>query len=168
MEKPNACGDCYGCCKVLAIDDLGDEVKPVNQLCAHFCKGVGCAIYEKRPPSCSRYQCLWLESKEAGREADIEFRPDRCGVLIDGLGNKWLEGYPVATARLLWPGALENPDAIFLIERAAAAGYIVVVSDGQDILCAAVPASSGLTGLDAQVERKAPSIPLEREVDLHV
>lgn len=68
------CGDCTLCCTLLAVQDID---KPAQTRCEHECEA-GCAIYESRPWSCKRFDCLWLKG-----ELPIWARPDKTGVVFD-------------------------------------------------------------------------------------
>lgn len=59
------CNGCTLCCKVMAIDELE---KPVNIWCKHCDIGVGCKIYETKPPSCTGFQCGYLANPQLGEE----------------------------------------------------------------------------------------------------
>lgn len=71
-----SCGDCAACCTVKAVRELG---KPSQTACRHLCQ-TGCAIYARRPISCSDYACLWRQGFIEGDEA---WRPDQLGAVID-------------------------------------------------------------------------------------
>jgi len=75
------CGSCTLCCKLTEVPEL---FKPVNKWCG-FCKpGEGCSSYEKRPPSCHTFACIWLTDPSL----DDELRPDRSRVLLERLTDK--------------------------------------------------------------------------------
>ena len=81
------CGSCTVCCKALKID--APELKKLAAvLCEHCTGGVGCKIYETRPAVCKAWYCSW---RRMGYLND-DWRPDRCGVLIDIVGEG--EGIP--------------------------------------------------------------------------
>ena len=80
------CGGCTVCCKALKID-VPELKKLAGVLCRH-CTGVGCGIYETRPPVCKEWYCGWRRLPDL----DDQWRPDRCGVLIDVV----VEGIPAA------------------------------------------------------------------------
>jgi hypothetical protein len=69
------CGGCTECCKVPTIVELK---KPPGVLCEHCQEGVGCRIYDSRPPVCRAFLCGWrhLEVLEDA------WRPDRCGIIV--------------------------------------------------------------------------------------
>ena len=75
---PRSCGECHGCCSGPVVAELG---KAQFETCAHLgvlhARGMGCRIYDARPESCRRYECLWLAHPELLREDE---RPDRIGV----------------------------------------------------------------------------------------
>jgi hypothetical protein len=74
-DPERACGSCTLCCTVLAIDELQ---KPACAHCPHELPRTGCGIYAHRPPSCARFQCLWLATPTAASS----LRPDRVGGLL--------------------------------------------------------------------------------------
>jgi hypothetical protein len=51
------------CCKLMEITELS---KPRGAWCRHVERGVGCAIYPHRPPSCAAFDCGWLIWPDAG------------------------------------------------------------------------------------------------------
>jgi hypothetical protein len=86
------CGSCTVCCKALRIN-LPELKKLAGVLCEHCMQNVGCKIYETRPPVCAGWYCGWRRMPYLGDD----WRPDRCGVLIDivgGEGGGIPAGYP--------------------------------------------------------------------------
>nr|ACN58747.1 hypothetical protein AKSOIL_0069 [uncultured bacterium BLR3] len=77
------CGSCTMCCKALKID-VPQLKKLAAVACEHCAEGVGCKIYETRPPVCKGWYCGW---RRMGYLND-EWRPDRSGVLIDVVGGE--------------------------------------------------------------------------------
>ncbi|HWE45540.1 MAG TPA: hypothetical protein VG407_05880 [Caulobacteraceae bacterium] len=75
LVPERACGDCFACCDVSAIDDPALR-KPPHVLCEHY-RG-GCTVYAARPATCRSFHCLWR--RLAGLPDDA--RPDRIGVLF--------------------------------------------------------------------------------------
>ncbi len=73
---PKSCGACTLCCKVMAIRELD---KPRGKWCGHCRPGVGCTIYDERPPSCRAFRCLWLLDPLAPDFA----KPDRSKAVLD-------------------------------------------------------------------------------------
>jgi hypothetical protein len=67
------------CCKLMGVPELE---KPANRWCPHCDVGKGCMIYKSRPPSCQKFQCLWLQSQMAE-----ELRPDQTHVVLFGVGR---------------------------------------------------------------------------------
>lgn len=70
------CGECTLCCKLVAVRELGKEA---GQRCEHQRMGKGCAIYDRRPPSCVYWNCRWLVEDDT---ADLS-RPDRSHYVVD-------------------------------------------------------------------------------------
>lgn len=95
------CGTCTACCRVFSIAELK---KPASRWCEHCDIGVGCKIYNDRPPTCIDFRCLWLHSHLAndGFEFPEELRPDKCKVVFspstkaDVISATTLPGYPDA------------------------------------------------------------------------
>src|SRR5262249_23038798 len=87
------CGRCTVCCKVPKID-VPELKKLAGVLCEHCVEGGGCRIYANRPPVCKGWYCGWRRMSSLGDE----WRPDRCGILINivGRGEGIPEGYPQA------------------------------------------------------------------------
>ena len=75
------CGSCTICCKALKINELK---KLAGVLCDHCTEGVGCRIYESRPTVCQEWHCGWRGMAYLNED----WRPDRCGVLIDIVGGE--------------------------------------------------------------------------------
>ena len=69
-----SCGECTLCCKLMGVPEIP---KPSAKWCADCDQGVGCRVYDTRPPSCRNFQCFW-SIDEAFPD---EFRPDRIGAL---------------------------------------------------------------------------------------
>ena len=78
VKHDSRCGECTACCITLPVDALS---KPANEMCVH-CDG-GCTIYEDRPQDCSLFECAYLQST-----AQIELRPDNCGIIFEKLTDK--------------------------------------------------------------------------------
>jgi hypothetical protein len=76
------CGRCTVCCKALKID-VPELKKLAAVLCEHCTEGIGCKIYETRPSVCKGWYCGWRRMRYLGDD----WRPDRCGVLIDVIGK---------------------------------------------------------------------------------
>ena len=77
MPYPNhECGDCGVCCWCYAIREP-DLQKPAGERCKHLTPDNKCAIYDKRPPTCSGYLCTWMRG-----ELPDECRPDRYGFVM--------------------------------------------------------------------------------------
>lgn len=58
MTHERACGDCSLCCLLLHVPEVQ---KPVDGWCRHCRPGKGgCSIYDRRPPVCRNWTCLWL------------------------------------------------------------------------------------------------------------
>ena len=70
------CGDCSLCCKVLGIPELD---KPKDSWCPNFAAGIGCRVYEDRPPSCHNFSCRWLNDTSLGPE----WKPSVCKMVLD-------------------------------------------------------------------------------------
>ena len=77
------CGSCTVCCKALRIN-VPELKKLAGVLCEHCTEGVGCKIYETRPPVCAGWHCGWRGMRYLGDD----WRPDRCGVLIGIVGGE--------------------------------------------------------------------------------
>jgi hypothetical protein len=71
------CGDCNVCCVALTIDDA-ELRKPQGYRCRNATKDNKCAIYERRPRTCSDFNCGWRQLKWVKQP----LRPDLSGVLI--------------------------------------------------------------------------------------
>jgi len=117
------CGECTLCCDLLAVPPLG---KPVNTRCKHCEPSVGCAIWNKRPPICRRYQCLWLPNPQFPNS----LRPDRCGALSEPVRH---EDVVVVNVDPLKPGAWQDAEGPVapLIQRYLNSGTPVVVMVGK-------------------------------------
>jgi hypothetical protein len=96
----NPCGECTACCTALAVGEIG---KAQNESCQHICEQ-GCSIYETRPASCRKYECIWLYS-QSKTPFPPEWRPDRLGAVIEGTITN---AGPVIVVRELHPGAADE------------------------------------------------------------
>jgi hypothetical protein len=96
------CGTCNACCIYPSVPEIQ---KPAGESCRFLSVGCdGCQIYERRPPSCKRYACGWVEG--SGRLGD---QPEKIGVLID---RRETQFGLVLVARALRPGACEDRRSI--------------------------------------------------------
>lgn len=50
------CGSCTLCCKVYNIPEIG---KAMGKWCTHCRPGKGCAIHDRLPGECAKFDCLW-------------------------------------------------------------------------------------------------------------
>lgn len=73
-----SCGACSLCCKLFDIDWL-DRSKPAGKWCHHCQPGKGCGIWQNLPQRCGEYFCDW----RVNAKLTDEWRPDRCGFLIN-------------------------------------------------------------------------------------
>ncbi len=89
------CGECTICCLVTACPELQ---KPVNRWCRFCTVGKGCRIYDRRPPSCKKFMCLWFEHTRM----PVDLRPDKCHVMFESL-----PGYSIVMAYV----DPDNPEA---------------------------------------------------------
>jgi hypothetical protein len=64
------CGKCNLCCKVLRVEEISKEA---NTWCKNCSRGLGCNIYNRRPESCQKFECTWLQVEELPEE----YRPDK-------------------------------------------------------------------------------------------
>jgi hypothetical protein len=77
------CGGCALCCDLIPVKELGTKAFcgcPHRRDLFHT-SGPGCGIYDRRPPSCRLWRCMWLGSPPENM-AD-ELRPDRVGFVVD-------------------------------------------------------------------------------------
>ena len=86
MAAARTCGPpgdrCQACCKLPALDELR---KPPGAWCPHAKaagKGGGCAIHDRRFPSCRAFLCHWITDR-AGVFGPQD-RPDKSKVILVG------------------------------------------------------------------------------------
>ena len=90
------CGECTACCHHIPIDQ-DDFVKLPNIDCEHLVHGLGCGIYKKRPNTCASWYCSWRYLSNT----DENWRPDKCGILMDFTQNGIPEEFPKKTALVI-------------------------------------------------------------------
>jgi hypothetical protein len=81
-QAQQTCGECTLCCRLVPVVELGLKA---FQGCPHernvpFTATPGCAIYSTRPHACRIWNCQFLIEGWAD-----EYRPSRCGVVVDTL-----------------------------------------------------------------------------------
>ena len=76
IQTAKACNGCGMCCYFLPFPGSGSVA---DKMCKHFSLISGCTKYEKRPDSCSEYQCLWMKDYKF----PMNIKPDVCGVMFD-------------------------------------------------------------------------------------
>lgn len=131
MMKP--CNGCTLCCDLLEVKPLE---KAANQACAHCEVGVGCKIYDRRPPVCGTFDCLW----RASPVMDEEMRPDRLGMMFEAYRPERL------VVVIVTDGDWTNGKAKKLLTRIAQDGYVVWIMVGKDrhlLLPPGVPEAEG-------------------------
>jgi hypothetical protein len=94
--KERSCGECSVCCVVLNVDTREFQKMP-GVPCTHLCSG-GCSIHATRFPVCREYHCGWRYLSSLGED----WRPDRCGVLIDFQVDNLPAHYPKRPGIRLW------------------------------------------------------------------
>lgn len=86
-EIDRQCHQCAACCRILEITDP-DLNKAYGEPCPHLERKEhrrrygACTIYERRPETCRRFRCLWLDG--LGTNAD---RPDTLGAIWTAQDN---------------------------------------------------------------------------------
>jgi hypothetical protein len=125
------------CCGATPVRELK---KPAFTQCPHVRQlpavRPGCSIYAKRPPSCQLWSCHWL----ADPSWPEEFRPDRCGAVVDIVTDVVLsEDGKETTALQVWalPGHEEGyrvPPMSNFVMSAVSDGYAIIwrVRDTKD------------------------------------
>ena len=73
------CGECTLCCTLTRVPELN---KAEGVPCSNLCNG--CSIYDIRPPSCSKFQCLWTQDENMSEN----LRPDKCGAVLEKIPNE--------------------------------------------------------------------------------
>ena len=112
------CGACSLCCKAIRVkDNDGSLLSEAGEWCPRCDSGVGCRIYEDRPPGCRAFVCQWL----CGAFEDGD-RPDKLGVVyhLTSEGEvKAFESHPFARSRD------RNRD---ILSKCGEAGYRITVT----------------------------------------
>jgi hypothetical protein len=119
-----SCGSCTACCRVFAIPALN---KRAGDWCQHCDVGVGCKIYEARPPTCVDFACLWLQSQERADPRERlppELRPDRSKVVLCMTTNPAIVG---ATTMPGAPDAWKRPAMHMLLSAWVARGMGIAI-----------------------------------------
>ena len=75
LAPGRSCEGCTLCCKLMSVAELK---KPRLVYCTHCDVGVGCKIYEDRPPECGEFYCSYRLDASLGEE----WRPSVCQMLI--------------------------------------------------------------------------------------
>lgn len=128
--KTRSCGTCTACCTSLAVKELD---KPQGVVCNHLSRtSKGCDRYDTRPQSCRNFECLWLRDHK-GSLIDGEFRPDRCGLVLD-VTTPHSELPQAIVVHEVWPGASQQVDGQRLLARLSSRAVVIVVSGGNRIL----------------------------------
>lgn len=96
--------------------------KAAGTRCEHVCSG-GCGVYESRPNSCKRFECLWLQG-----ELPDGARPDRLGVIFTKGWTKMAGKEAPVIAVELSEGAAEKTAAWALIQGYVVAGRQVMIA----------------------------------------
>lgn len=88
--KNRECGKCELCCFIykVAFDDSTIEDKPACMKCVHQLshntghRQHGCAIYEKQPNSCRRFECGWLQGLSVPGIPDNDLWPANSHIIV--------------------------------------------------------------------------------------
>jgi hypothetical protein len=116
-----SCGSCTLCCKLMAVPELG---KRQNMWCPHCEIGKQCLSYEKRPPSCVDFNCLWLQGY-----GDEALRPDKSKVVIGATINGDGIVFYVDPSR---PQAWQQPTFKTMIEKLQSKKILVYIVVGRE------------------------------------
>lgn len=84
-NSDRTCGTCNACCTWLGIDAPGLH-KRAGVRCRHLSTNRRencCNIYARRPESCVKYRCGWLQGV-----FDNDLRPDKSGVVVSFYMNE--------------------------------------------------------------------------------
>ena len=79
-QQIDRCGDCYSCCKSYSslsdnqIELIDLDIQYEFDRCSKLCSNNRCTIYDKRPKTCSNYECLYVES-----DLPEEYLPEKVG-----------------------------------------------------------------------------------------
>ncbi|MBK8261728.1 MAG: hypothetical protein IPK80_10355 [Nannocystis sp.] len=117
-REARPCAECTVCCTVMEVRELG---KPGGRACPHLCAS-GCGIYEARPPSCQRFDCLW----RLGFARD-EDRPDQFGVMFEIAPPDQDSKIQAVIAFEATAGALDDERVRYQLQRHAKRHLIVLV-----------------------------------------
>ena len=144
-ENRKQCGDCSLCCKVLGIPELQ---KPKDSWCPNFTAGIGCRIYDERPPSCRSFSCRWLTDLAMGPE----WKPSICKMVVDSrpglfvvhvdpaVSQPWRAEPFLSVLKRLSAQGLQKSVIVMVIEKRRT---IVILPDREVDL--------GMIGLDARI-----------------
>lgn len=108
----NFCGECTVCCTLSVVKELDKKVGETCKLCV---AKKGCSIYGKHPEVCKTFECAYLQ---AG--ANIELRPDKCGIMFVKKSDRIFTGMMV-------PGVPMTDMAVKQIISFKQQGYSVVM-----------------------------------------
>ena len=137
----NLCGECNVCCVVPRIDKSEifwkDGDKEAGKWCEKLTKG-GCSVYKKRPPSCIKYECLYLQLSKKIENFSVAFRPDNIKMMVSTFNDPDIDKF-VFTIKELEEGSISFDNAnIFLgiifelSKRQATDGLVTIQPFGKD------------------------------------
>ena len=113
------CDQCQACCTWLKVPELP---KDAGKVCEHLCHA-GCGIYEQRPRSCRKFECLWLKG-----ELPEEARPDKINVIFAEAYMREPDNQMPVLAIETVEGAAEKPAAWDLIKQYTGARRKVIIA----------------------------------------
>lgn len=116
------CGSCTMCCKLVSVPEMK---KPIYVWCENCSPKTGCQIYHDRPPSCHRFECVWII------EGDLpgNIRPDRCKVMFEQFpGSSTI----LAMVDPAFPDNWRKKNIIDQIQLFVRRGCAVVVTNGRE------------------------------------
>ena len=121
------CDGCTACCRIMGVHELS---KPVDTRCTHCTAGVGCAIYDARPPSCRTFDCVWLQTQRGSNPLARELRPDASRVVMSTAAGGETIVLNVGRDR---PDAWKRGAMGALVRRMLADGVQVLLKCGDDV-----------------------------------
>ena len=124
-----SCGSCTLCCKLLGINENGEDpaldgwTKPADKWCEYCLIGKGCDIYDTKPAECTKFACGWLAGIGPADE-----RPDKVWAVFMLVGDKEVQCHVDKRRKDVWTrDPVKGQIQMFLSQ-----GFAVKVICGED------------------------------------
>jgi len=128
IVEGRSCAGCTLCCKLLEIEELE---KPEGKWCPDCAPKSGCRIYDRRPPVCKNFYCLYLISPRLGDH----WKPSKSKMIVGTTRLKVMNIYVDDSNHSRWRQRRYFEDIkIWAVDMLNLGGHLMIVEGGDHTL----------------------------------